>query len=198
MSRIAFVLGVVLLGCLTTVVRPAFADNGTVRGVAWGASAEQIKAAEKSTFKHDATSGAVQYLVYSDTFAGESVSVVYRLIQNRLFELIYNFETKGRKCADMAKKYSEVTQILTKDYGEGQVKSSADPCNATLGWEKGPTSASAVLSTDSGRTDLSVHFVSTELAKIAQQVTTVTTTTSELGSTQPLPDGRSSSEKRVE
>jgi hypothetical protein len=147
-------------------------QDSAVRGVPWGATQEQVRAAEHSTFKHQAASGAVSYLVYSDTYLAEPVSVVYRFINDRLFEIIYNFESKGRKCPELSKKFSETVQDISAVFGqgEGDIQPSA-ACNAHVDWQQGDTVVFSNLSTDSGRSDLSLHYSSKQFSKLAEQTT---------------------------
>lgn len=147
-----------------------------IRGLRWGASAEEIRAIEKAPLKHESASGAVGYLVYSDNYLGEPVSVVYKLIRNKLYQISYNFESGARKCADLTKKFEEASADVAQKNG-AQGTTEGEGCNRTNQWTIGDTGVSVRLSTDSGRSDLAVVSTSEELAHFAEESVVTTTTT---------------------
>lgn len=163
-------LFVSLLLCLLPQL--GFAEEFRVRGFSWGASLDAVRAGEKAALKSQSASGAVRYLVYSDTYLGEQVSVIYRFIHDKLFEATYNFETKGRKCDEMKIVFERAVADLQAKNGAPSMSEGAG-CNASRAWDIGPTILESNLSTDSGRTDLNVVTTSKELSALAQQVSTV-------------------------
>lgn len=154
-------------------VRQVAAETFSIRGLQWGANAESIKTSEKAPLKRETANGAVKYLIYTDTFAGEQVSVVYRLIHDKLFEVTYQFENKGRACKDMTAQFDAVVAELSAKNGQPSSKepASGNGCNANSAWELGDTNLRAHLSSDSGKVDLAVICTSKEMVKLAEDVT---------------------------
>ncbi len=166
----AFIVTAIILSNVTL----SKADDFTIRGLKWGASAEEVKAADKSTFKREAASGAVKFLVYSDSYLGEPVSVVYRLIHGKLFQVSYQFESNGRKCAELTKKFDEAVSDFTAKHGAPAAGLPGAACNTQKEWNIDGTELSVDLSSQSGRTDLAVNCRSKELEKLAEGVSVTT------------------------
>ena len=152
-----------------------FSEDFRVRGFTWGASLDTVKSGEKANLKSQSANGAVRYLVYSDNYIGEPVSVVYKFIHDKLFEATYNFESKGRKCEAMKAVFDRAVADLEAKNGAPSATDGTG-CNASRSWDVGPTTLASNISTDSGRTDLNVITTSKELSALAHQVNTVAVT----------------------
>ena len=140
-------------------------DSVRLRTVPWGATAEQVKSGEPAPLKHETNSGAITYLVYSDVMLGQPVSVVYRLIHNALFEIVYSFDASKKSCAELSKTFDAIVAQLSATRGAPVQNSTVDSgCNRVREWTPGETLLSVNLSNDSGRSDLAISSRSAELS----------------------------------
>ncbi len=140
----------------------------------WGASARAIKSFESGPPKREVSAGPITYLIFPGEFGGEKVTLIDRLIDDKLFEVSFVFESNGRNCAELGKKFQEVITELTAKHGAAN-GAGADPCNASREWDLGNTTLVVSMSTKSGRSDLSAVYQSKELGKLADTTTVQTT-----------------------
>ena len=162
----------IIWAILLVLPAAAAAEDLLVRGVPWGAPSEQVKISEKAPLKRETTNGAQRYLIYTDTYLNEPITLIYKFVHDRLFEVSTVFESRGRKCPELTVKFNEALTDLTAKHGP-PLTSRGEGCNAYREWQMGPSQVALDISTDSGRTDLAATITNKEFAKLAQEVTTV-------------------------
>ena len=152
----------------------ALAEGGKfeIRGLHWGDSEPDIRRKETGTLMREANQGAVKLLAYRGPFLGEDVSLLYRLIDGKLFQVLYTFESKGRTCKELLLRFEESRNALQTEYGPARETPSddSDRCNRAVTWTPAETQVIAQLSTKSGRTDLQLAFESTKLSELGTSV----------------------------
>ncbi len=155
--------------CVLAVAAAASAEGFSHKGVTWGASEAQVKAAESTAPRSEGGVGDVRILVFSSKLQGEDANALYRFAGGKLFQISYVLSAKGRSCNEILPLYDKAVAELSTQFGAGS-ESELDgpkPCNKQKVWTAPMTSITAKVSNGSHLTDLEVVY-SSEGAKFEQ------------------------------
>ena len=138
----------------------AQAEGFSHHGVTWGASEQQVKAAESTAPRSEGGVGDVRMLAFSAKLQGEDATALYRFTGGKLFQISYILTSQGRKCAELLPVYQKVVADLSTQYGNGAESEleGTKPCNKQQSWAAPMTGITAKISTGSQLTDLEVVY----------------------------------------
>jgi len=113
MRQLVVAFRVVAALVLASAPLAASAAGDDFRGMAWGSSIDQVKAAEKAKFFGQSADS----LVYKDTVAGIHMAVMYKFAGGALVEGSYLSEEQHTNKNDYISDYEKIKGLLTKKYG---------------------------------------------------------------------------------